>query len=88
MDFYWADDKVPSDWDSSAPDEVMALFTTAQMRAYAAQEVARERERWIGLVRTAEGWLRDAGMDDEAAQLEAATERKTPQPTGALSNSR
>ena len=46
------------------------LFTADQMRAYA----AAERARWIGIVRTAEGWLRDAGMDDEAAQLERLTE--------------
>jgi hypothetical protein len=56
---------------SPLPRLIVLGHTPAQMRAYAAQEVARERERWIGLVRTAEGWLRDAGMDDEAAQLEA-----------------
>lgn len=40
-----ASDPMPEKWDSEAPDEVTPYYTADQMRAYAAEQVAAERER-------------------------------------------
>lgn len=43
-DWYHADDKVPTDWDSTAPDEVVHVYTADEMRAYARAALASRPE--------------------------------------------
>lgn len=79
----WHDesDPLPAAWESAPPDEVTPYYTAEQMRAYAAQELAAERERCAKLVEEVEsqawalslpGFDRMATDEQEAAMADAA----------------